>query len=251
MQTDALTKYLIYQLYSARMNLQRVSATADTEFLHQCRVALRRCRSLVQLYIPDSAVIEDRIKSIFKPTSLLRELDVLLLSLKEDDCPELYRQLQYHRVRTYNSVITQEYIERNSRLLEMLIDDLLSINMRHTDKWLVKKTLSQFRKSKSAYQKLAPDAKQKKLHKLRIEFKTARYALEFLQESGRCQKKGKIKYTKKRQDELGSLQDAYNQLKLLQQFCRKHETDECRELCNRRKKEYKSLVRRAKSNLSD
>ena len=251
MQTDVLIKYLIYQLYRARLKLAGVSTTADPEDLHQFRVALRRSRSLLKLYLPKSDAIHDVIKTMFKPTNILRELDVLLLSLEKSDYPKLYERLQAYRDRQYKLITTDIYIEHNTNILEKLIDELLSINTVHTDKTLIQKALKYYKKTNTAYKALAPDTPPKKLHELRIQFKTARYALELLKENGLSRNDKKIDYAEQKQDELGAIQDAHSQLVLLKTFCKTCNLDECRRLYKARKKEYKALVRTAMSNRLD
>ena len=251
MKTVVLIKYLIYQLYSARLKLSGVSAASDPEKLHQFRVALRRSRSLLQLYLPNSYAIHDVIKTMFKPTNVLRELDVLLLSLEKNDYPKLYKQLQSYRDRQYKLITTEIYIERNTNILDKLIDELLTINTVHTDKTLIQKALKYYRKTDAAYKALSPNTPPKKLHELRIKFKTARYELELLKENGLSRNDKKIDYAEQKQDELGAIQDAHSQLVLLKTFCKTCKLDECRHLYKTRKKEYKALVRTAMSNLSD
>ncbi|MEN8147028.1 MAG: CHAD domain-containing protein [Campylobacterota bacterium] len=251
MKTDVLIKYLIYQLYRARLKLSGVSAASDPEELHQFRVALRRSRSLLQLYLPKSDAIHDVIKTMFRPTNILRELDVLLHSLEKNDYPKLYKQLRSYRNRQYKLITPDIYIEHNTNLLEKLIDELLTINTAYTDKTLIQKALKYYKKTNTAYKALAPDTPPKKLHELRIKFKTARYALELLKENGLSHNDKKIDYAKKKQDELGAIQDAHSQLVLLKTFCKTCKLDECRHLYKARKKEYKALVKTAMSNRSD
>lgn len=251
MQRDALIRYLRDQLHTARLNLPRVYATADPENLHRFRVALRRTRSLLQLYLPESHTLLDTIRTVFKPTNILRELDLLLLSLEKSSYPKLYEAFQSYRDERYRLVVTQIYIEQSMRLLEKLIDELLAIKVVYTDEELINKALKHYRKTKTAYKMLTSDSKAKELHRVRIEFKTSRYALEFLKESGLTSEKKKRRYAEQKQDQLGALHDAYSQLLLLKQFCKASQLDECRRLYKKRKKAYRRLFRSATSNLSE
>lgn len=251
MATDVLVKYVNYQLNTAQSILPTITEKSDPENLHKFRVALRRSRSLLQLYQPKFYAFQDSIKSIFKPSNTLRELDVLLLSINQDDFPHLYQKLQRYRDKQYKKIITQAYITRSKLVLEKLIEELNRANIISNERILIKKALKHYKHTERSYKALAPDATPKELHKLRIEFKTVRYSLDLLNTSGLYSKKSKFTYAKRRQDQLGTLQDAHNQLMILKQFCKKCSLNECRELYKKRNKEYKVLLKSTRSNLSE
>jgi len=135
-------------------------------------------------------------------------------------------------------------------VLDKTHDALYGINENLDPDELEQKAVTQYDNSVGAYEALTPDTTSEQLHKLRINFKISRYALEFIQESGIAQVEKKIKRCKKIQDELGAVQDAKNQLKLLKWFCKKSRLDECGKLLNKRKREYKNLKHLATSTQS-
>jgi len=248
MSTDVLVKYLNYQLRTAQSILPTITEKSDPENLHKFRVSLRRSRSLVKLYQLEFYAFQDIIKSIFKPSNTLRELDVLLLSIIPKDYPNLYQKLQHYRDKQYKKILTEAYISRSMMVLEKLIEALNRTDTIHTERILVKKALEHYKRTEHRYKKLSPGAAPKELHKLRIEFKTARYALDFLHTSGFYRKIDKLTYAKTRQDQLGALQDAHNQLMILKKFCKKCSLNECSDLYKKRHKEYKRLLQSTGTN---
>ena len=251
MSTDILVKYLNYHLRTAQFILPTITEKSDPENLHKFRVALRRSRSLLQLYQPNSSAFQNSIKGIFKPSNTLRELDVLLLSVIPNDYPHLYQKLQRYRDKQYKKILTKDYVSKSMMVLDNLIEELNKNNIIHTERTLIKKALKHYRHTKHSYKELASGAAPQELHKLRIEFKTVRYSLDFLHTSGLQSKESKLAYAKERQDQLGALQDAHNQLMILKQFCKKCSLNECRDLYKKRNKEYKALLKSTSTNLSE
>ena len=191
MSTDVLVKYLNYQLRTAQFILPTITEKSDPENLHKFRVALRRSRSLLQLYQPEFSAFQDSIKSIFKPSNTLRELDVLLLSVIPADYPHLYHKLQRYRDKQYKKILTEAYVSRSMMVLEKVIEALNRTDTIHTERILIKKAIKHYKRTERRYKELVPDTPPKELHKLRIEFKTVRYSLDFLYTSGLYNKKSK------------------------------------------------------------
>ncbi len=248
MQTDTLLTYLIERLNSALALLPKLAVTDDPEDLHRYRVALRRSRSLLSLYEPDFCAIEAILKTLFKPTNTLRELDVLLLSIERLDYPELYRELDDYRNTRYGEILTTGYITRSRSVLEQLIEELKGMETHNNDRKLVKKARKHAEHTDKAYNEITSETRPKTLHAIRIAYKTVRYSLEFLKESGLDYRKKSLKEAKQRQEELGTIQDAANQLSILRKFCDASALDECKHLYKVRKRAYKELVRKATSN---
>jgi CHAD domain-containing protein len=251
METSPLTKYLFFQIYSAKQLAGDISKEGDPENLHKFRVAIRRSRSLLGLYIPRSYAIGEVLKSLFKTTNELRELDVFLLSVKPEKYPVLHRELQKHRNRRYDKIWTLSYQKKCISVLERLHDDLFGINEHIDAGELEQKAMAQFKNSLDLYLALTPDTADEELHQLRIDFKISRYALEFVNESGIREVKEEITQCKKIQDKLGAVQDAKNQLELLKSFCKKIDSKECEKLLKKRKKGYKRLKKQATSSRSE
>lgn len=248
MKTDTLVTYLIGQLERAKALLPELAVTDDPETLHRFRVALRRSRSLLHLYAPDYDAIDAILKTVFKPTNRLRELDVLLLSIDKPDFPTLYQQLDDYRNEHYKLILTAAYIGRSRAVLEQLIAELKNADTLHSDPELIKKALSFADKTDAVYKSINNETGPKELHRVRIAYKTVRYCFEFLKESGLKYPKERLKNARQRQEELGALQDAHNQLEILHSFCDTCSADECKSLYKQRKKAYKKLVTKARSN---
>lgn len=249
MQTDTLVIYLTGQLEKAKALLPALAVTDDPEVLHRFRVALRRSRSLLHLYEPEYDAIQEILKTVFKPTNTLRELDVLILSINRSDYPTLYQQLDTYRDAHYKEILTAGYITRSRSVLEQLIDELKNADTLHSDQKLIKKARKFADQTDSAYSNINNGTKPKELHRLRIAYKTIRYSLEFLKESGLDYQKKRLKHARQRQEELGQLQDTHNQLEILHRFCTTCSSDECQHLYKERKRSYKKLVKTVRSNL--
>jgi CHAD domain-containing protein len=247
METSPLTKYLLFQIYSAKQLAGNITKSGDPENLHKFRVAIRRSRSLLKLYIPRSYAIGEILKSLFKATNELRELDVFLLSIKPEKYPKLYTKLQKYRNQRFDKIWTPSYQKKCTSVLEKLHDDLCGIDEHLDPDELEQKAMAQFRKSLNAYLALSPDTKAEELHQLRIDFKISRYALEFIHESGIKEVKEEIAKCKEIQDGLGAVQDAKNQLELLKSFCKKFDSKECEKLLKKRRKKYRRLKQKATS----
>ena len=78
MRPAPLTKYLTYQLYHAIQLALKLSKESDIEHLHQFRVAIRRSRSLLRLYMPEYYALQEILRGIVRQTNILRELDVFI-----------------------------------------------------------------------------------------------------------------------------------------------------------------------------
>jgi CHAD domain-containing protein len=248
MKMAPLTKYLTYQLYHALQLLAKITKEGDTEYLHQFRIAIRRSRSLLRLYLPEYYALQEVLRTAVRQTNILRELDVFIESVDPVAYPKLIRVLHHYRNEQFETLLTDHFREQTRHALNKLYDDLTGLNPVIEDERLIAMAEKHYQGCLSDYNALTKKCSEEELHELRIRFKITRYALEFLEQSELHSEKEKIKSCKKIQDHLGAVQDAANQLQFLKSFCKAHTTKECRQLLKDRKTELKHLKKLTVSN---
>ena len=241
MKMAPLTRYLTYQIYHALQLLAKITQESDTEHLHQFRVAIRRSRSLLRLYLPEYYALHEVLRSIVRQTNILRELDVFTASVDPHDYPKLVKMLQAYRSEQFESVLTEQFRKQTRSTLTKLYDDLTELNPALPVEELIDAAEKHFDGCLAGYNTLTKKSSEEELHELRIRFKISRYALEFLDQSALHSEQEKIKSCKKIQDHLGAVQDASNQFHFLKSFCRSHLIHECRRLLKARKSQLKQL----------
>lgn len=243
MHISSLIRYLSYQLYSATINARKITPTSDIEHLHAFRVSMRKSRSLLRLCVPEAYAMTAILKEIVQKTNELRELDVFLQTLDATRYPELAREIKRFRDERYTIIWSDHTVKKTVKALNRFCDELLELHTDISDKRLIEISQRHFAKSLRLHKKTSKDTSAKELHELRIRFKTSRYALEFLQESGLHEEREKIKACKAIQDHLGAMQDAFNQLQWLEHLCQEHPLKECERLVKERKAALKALKR--------
>lgn len=243
MQLSPLTHYLTDQLNYGMRLIPKIASEGRKDDLHQFRVAIRRVRSLLKLYVGNPAVFSPMLKKFVKQTNAIRELDVLLSSIKAKRYPKTFKKLSTLRNTYYRSVFTHPFgqeilseLNRYTAELSYLNPDIQS----HTVHTL---TEEHYQKCVHDYREHSKHMSQKELHRLRIEFKIARYSLEFADTISIADKKEKIDACKMYQDFLGSLQDTFNQIAWLKQFYKDYGIKEVKALIRKRKKKLKKLKR--------
>ena len=241
MEAHALTQYLLYQLYHARVSIHSLKYEGKEEQLHEFRVALRRIRSLVKLFLDDSLPFPKTLKTMMKITNPLREFDVLLDSLTPTQYPKLFKQLSKLRKESFITLFTPEFIDRTLFLMDEYSDLLSQANPNFISEILIQKVLTHYQQCLETYTALEHDAKPKQLHQLRIKFKDARYGFEFLEVSEIHKCRAIILRCKKMQNTLGAVQDAVNQVKWLKNFYQEYPSSEAKDLLRKRKKVLKEL----------
>lgn len=210
-----------------RLNEPLFIAERDPEALHQMRVAIRRLRSALWLFRPavrDTKLLdfEDQLRRFTRELGAARNIDVILAMLSLNDPAR--SQLEGDRRRLYTKIIRK----LDSRSFRLLIFDLFA--------WV---QAGNWRSGKKASGPLMPFAIRRldrlwtkinhraarvgrlsdaERHKLRIETKKMRYAVEFLAEPFRNleeDRAGFVKAAEGVQDRLGELNDLANRQKLL------------------------------------
>jgi len=227
----AVQKIFAFQIHRLDENIPGVLSDIDTEFVHQARVAARRMRSLIRLF---GAAIPEKTGSYFAEELLwlgsifggVRDLDVFLLNL-----PRFKQAVEIAPQRSINTLM-QHITEERLGLFAELKAGLASTRWR-----LLRSRLLAFAGRAPAKNPSAPLAPApvstvappiitarfdavidqgshvlakpdlKNFHKLRIQFKKLRYALEFVSPAYGDSLHPLIQEVVKIQDCLGDLQD--------------------------------------------
>lgn len=241
MDTSPLQSYLLTQLKNAEERLPLIHADGDSENLHQYRVSLRRFRSVLGLYIQECYALEAILKPLLKSTNALREIDVFVLGVDKKKYPHLLKNLKRYKSELYHKKWNAEAVRNHLNAVHRLIGDMEVLDLSLTDKMLITTALDRYEQSLDAKSRLTPDSPEEEVHHVRIMFKKARYALEFIEAAGLDDVGKKVKKCKKILEHFGDIQDAVNQLDLLKHYCKDHKSDECKALFEERKKELKAL----------
>ncbi len=215
-----LSEYLIALVGNSLYYLDQLHAQSESEVLHQFRVNLRQCHSLLKLFQPHCKA-KKRVKLLLKQTNTIRDMDVLLES------KTLYfEKADRASIQNYRNILFEESASKPQRL-KMRCDLQAAIQLLKRKpvqksfagkKVLVHKAFKHYRKSVQQYKAITAHTPLKRTHKIRLQFKIARYALLYLHNNNikKCTKE--IAYCKAIQTDLGSLQDMYQQIKVLQRL---------------------------------
>jgi len=241
MKSMLLPTYLLNHIQDAEALLPQIHSGSDAENLHQYRVSLRRARSVIKVYLNESRDFEEALKFLLKSTNELREIDVLVMGIDAVRYPQLFSDLAPYRNALYQKQWGSETVQTHQNTLHRLIAELDTLQYVLSDKTLVKIALKQYEEAIALKKELSRKSSAKKIHKVRIRCKLARYALEFIEESSLKEVGKKIKKCKKILNHFGAIQDTANQLALLKDFCKSHASIECRALYKERKKVFEKL----------
>jgi inorganic triphosphatase YgiF len=195
-----------------RWNEDLVIATQDPAALHQARVAMRRLRSAFTLFRP--VIVDDRFPKLREDVRWFtdqlghaRNLDVLL-KRTGDRSEALRTLLEAERERAYAQVLEALGSARLRRLMLDLVGWLATGPWRETKRARV--PLDDF-----ASTQLDPEAR----HRLRIEIKKLRYAIDFLAalQTGEAAQRQKqfAAALEEMQEQLGELNDVETARELL------------------------------------
>lgn len=236
-----LITYLSTQLKKAEIRLMQIAFDKDVENLHQFRVALRRSLSVMSTYFYDGKYLTKELKPLLKSTNLLREIDVLVLSVDEAKYPALLHELKIYRVALYKKHWRSEKVAILLRTLQDVSKLLARAQQKMPDALLYETAMQEYTQAMVLSKELTPKSEAKEIHKVRIRCKKARYTLEFIEASGLGEVAQAIKQCKKILNHFGAIQDATNQLELLKDFCQTSTSIECNRLYQERKQELKRL----------
>ncbi len=241
MKHERLREYLTFQFDTALQSASKISYDADIEYLHKFRVAIRRNRSLLKLFQPSAYAFNAVLKEIVQKTNALRELDVFLTSLDPIRYPTLSKKIRKYRKKRFKEIWSATFKQSTIKKLNQLLNEMRTLDLPYKKKELIVSTEQFHAKSLKLFYNLHKNISNKALHELRIKFKIARYALEFLNSCNLRNKLKSIEECKQVQDHFGEVQDTSNQLDWLEHFCDDNPCKECKELIKERKKRLKLL----------
>lgn len=210
-----------------RMNEPLLIAERDAEALHQLRVSVRRLRSAIWLFRPairDNKLtgFQDQLRKFTRELGAARNIDVILATLPLNDPARGH--LEDDRKRIYTKIIRK----LDSRGFRLFIFDLFA--WVQSGKWRVGKKacgpLMQFAIRRLDRLWLSIERRSNQIgrlsdgerHKLRIDTKKMRYAVEFLAEPFRRLADDRTKFVNAAeniQDRLGELNDLATRQELL------------------------------------
>lgn len=225
MEHSALSVALLRQRLVSLLTAMPAAQAGDETSVHQARVASRRLREALPVLgarADDHALdrAEKRVRRITRALGPVRELDVTLMLLAELEGSGAAPKRAINRVRT--AVIE----ERQKRRTEML-EELTPVRLDQLRKRLVKvaapnpratlvrsikaeaeqQASQRARKLKAAIDRAGGIYLADRLHRVRIEAKKLRYALEIQRELARSRSTAGLSRLKTEQDLLGRMHD--------------------------------------------
>lgn len=247
MRLNVVTQYLTYQLYHALTLLDTLVRSHESEEVHDFRIAIRRVRSLTTLYLKESVPFPRELKNAVKSTNAIRELDVLIESLSQKRSPKTCRQLSRLRRECLDSSFTAEFKAQTLLAIRNYYDTLCDADPDINADHLIQTVEGHYSSAVADYAAINDATAQKELHQLRVRFKNARYGLEFLNTAQLKNEHGKISECKKIQNQLGAVQDAYNQIEWLKKVQMHAPSSETAGVLKERKKWLKKLKAASRS----
>ena len=238
----------------------------DAENLHQMRVTLRRMISLLDFFqneLPQSEwkSVRKLIKSLFKPTSKIRDFDVV----NSDYILPAYKK--YESSFEFGNLLSQSH-GKLLYLYQELVGELTSFNylrlLKELDYWvksrkwqiapssrkiitgsafrkLIKKNLN--RRAKELHKNITSIKKfdRKRLHQLRMEVKKLRYVMDILGISIKHRKRQQ-KFLRELQDLLGVINDSYIAEDIIvKEFETATQFDHCKKYIRKKSKHHRTL----------
>ncbi|WP_330960309.1 CHAD domain-containing protein [Photobacterium sp. 53610] len=233
--------FLKGEFHHARRHETGLIRDDDTEFLHQYRVALRRCRAIIgllsPLFVPEQKLmLQNDLKNLMQKTNALRDLDVYLDNME----PFFYAlEHQYHqgltlffndlldkRTQAFHDVkdwLKSDEYEQQCAQIAGLINEMEN-NPTPAGKRLClptaqKRIWKRFSQTLSLCQAVGYNHPDEQLHQLRISCKKLRYLLEYFAPlfPGKVIKE-QIKQLKALQESLGEFNDSSVQMTFLSQY---------------------------------
>ncbi|MDX1809778.1 MAG: CHAD domain-containing protein [Sulfurospirillaceae bacterium] len=232
--------YLMFNLLNALKNANAVHDNSDIEHLHKFRVYTRRVVSLLKLFMPEEKKIIKSLKRALKYTNVLRDLDVLLLTINEKKFPNLKNEIRQYRINEYKRVWTKETLDEISSIILNASDELHTLPGIDSYLHMIEVAEQYFADTMHIYRTLSSEHdSDKKFHEVRIRFKIARYAFEFLKNCQIAEEESKIEECKKAQKSFGDVQDIYSQLQWFKEYSKTNPSKECTKIINKLTKKLK------------
>lgn len=239
--------FLKTEFNHARQHEKGINRDDDIEFLHQYRVALRRCRALISLLkslfkAEQKQMLKVELKTMMQKSNHLRDLDVFLLKMEDyfSALEHQYHQglicffdeLQYMRRNTHKELkrwLKTESYEQQCQLVKGLIAELeyCPTSKGHTkSKDFGREMIWQhFEQVLTHCNGLTINSPDESVHELRIYCKKLRYLLEFFTPIFPAKiNKEQIQRLKQLQDQLGEFNDSSVQQLFLENYLKGKET---------------------------
>jgi CHAD domain-containing protein len=237
---QSMTEIYLQLLESIRRNIPGVIADWDSEFLHDVRVAIRRTRSglsLVKDVLPDPVVtrFKKEFAALGSLTGPTRDLDVYLLC-RQDFLARLPLPLQPGLALFFDRLARQRHAEqkqlarrlRAKKITTLLADwqrclerqdrrpaPLAGVSVKALADPIIRRHHKRVLRSGWSLDAATPDAE---VHRLRIQCKKLRYAMEFFSSLYPKQEiQSVVRHLKKLQDILGTFNDLSVQQILVQE----------------------------------
>ena len=205
---------------------QQLHVTYDVELVHKFRVTLRKMYAYNSLFgkeIDKAKTKECKaiLKSVIKPTSLLRDLDLILLEIEElpvqaDTKAFLMQEFTKLQNREKEIILAPSYQKRLEELEQYLKNSEQFLeNISYIGIYAV---LTDFQnRLLKKFLKINAHTSAVKLHELRKEFKMFRYALDCYNEQCQFERKEIESFfnLKKLQDLFGVIQDNHTRMELI------------------------------------
>lgn len=235
--------FLLNEFQHARRHEKGILEDSDEEFIHQYRIALRRCRALISLlkplfYKPQRDMLKNELKTLMLRTNLIRDLDVFLLNMENyfflldhkyhKGLISFFDGLQDKRLNSLTELkvwLQSENYEQQCQLIIGLLKEMKeqprdagkveTHTIAHDTLWL------HFKQVESYCLEITPKSPDTNIHALRIECKKLRYLLEYFAPIlPKKAAKQQITHLKSLQDTLGNFNDSSVQLAFLQHYNR-------------------------------
>lgn len=256
-------QYLLEQFEYSRRLEEGVIAGVEPEYLHQYRVSLRRCRSLTKLLKMllspfEFSLMSKHLVTLMKPTNLLRDLDVFLLtqqnymseaSQHQQAIEDLFQNIKKQRSKEHKRV--QDWLTSKNYLaiciilhnsLKRSVSSDFNAEPVETKPFADNQILTHLQKVMKQSKPLNKHSPDSSVHKVRIECKKLRYLMEYfapLYSDPNHQEN--VAMLKSLQDKLGDFNDASTQLEHFTQLLQ-YETDSKQIKNKQHKKALKYLV---------
>ena len=236
---DAVSIICLHLLADMERNLEGIVADIDSEFLHDFRIAVRRTRSLIDLFkkiLPATVTghFENEFKWLGTVTGPVRDIDVYLLTkndylnmlpptlrpglqlffdeLREKRIEELKRLHSHLRSPRYQSLVEDWRRFLNDKEGRLYNGQLLGSCKTCADAMIVKRCRKYIRSGNA----ITDASTDEKIHRLRIQGKKFRYLLEFFKSFyDESNMTVIVKQMKMLQNNLGEFNDLSVQLRLL------------------------------------
>ncbi|KLV06967.1 adenylate cyclase [Photobacterium aquae] len=238
--------YLTNEFQHARNHERGIIRNDDDEFIHQYRVALRKCRALISLLKPllfeqQQEMLKNELKTLMQYTNTIRDLDVFLAKMDEyffildhqhhNGLTRFFDQLQVKRNAEHKQLkewLKSDNYKQQCQLVSGLLNEM---ELRQTDSGRQHSEIigyntlwTHYKRLERQCNKINNHADDATLHELRIQCKKFRYLLEFFSPIlPNRTSKHQIEQLKQLQDELGNFNDSAVQLAFFKLFLKHHD----------------------------